>query len=500
MLLGLDCGSTAIKAALFDETGRTVGIAGHRTAPVHPAPGFVEQDPDLLWKTAASAIRDVLARTGIDAAAIAGIGVTGHGDGVYLADRHGRALGNGIQSVDSRAHAVTAAWREAGILDEAERLTAQRPYPYAATTLLAWIKQYQPERYHHISHVMFCKDWLRFRLAGVFATDPTDASTAFTEPHRQGYDTAILSLFGLDALQAALPPVLPSAGCIGRVTEEAAQATGLLAGTPVSGGMHDVTASAVGLGNLEPGSLSITAGTFSINETLSDRLVVDPRWAARAGLRPGQWMNMSISPASSNNVDWFLAQAYRAEIALAAQGGPPLWSQIEADLAEPPRPDAPIFHPFLYGSPYSEPASASFLGLRSWHTRADMLKAVIEGAVFNHRHHADALASAFPLERAGITGGGSSAPRTAQFFADALGMPVEIPEATEIGALGVALVAGVGIGLYESLEDATGRACRVTGRYAPDPARHAELNRRFRRYQALADAVRPFWTAPAAAD
>ncbi len=481
------------QSRLFDEAGRTVAIGGRRTTPACPAPGFVEQDMDLLWQAAAAAIRDALELAGIGPRAIGAIGVTGHGDGLYLTARDGRPLGKGIQSVDSRAQEITVAWGASGILERAEALTAQRPYPYAATTLLAWIRRYQPERYDAIGHVMFCKDWLRFCLTGVFATDPTDASTAFTDPRTQLYDPAILSLFGLDAIASALPPILPSSGRIGVVTAQAARATGLLAGTPVAGGMHDVTASAVGLGNLAPGVLSITAGTFSINETLSERLIPDPRWTARAGLKPGQWMNMSISPASSNNVDWFLRQAYAAEWDEAAKGGPPLWTRIEGDLAGTAGPGGPIFHPFLYGSPYNEPASASFFGLRSWHTRADMLRAVVEGALFNHRFHAQALASAFPVDRAGVTGGGSSSPRMAQFFADVLGWPVEIPEATEVGALGVALAAGVGVGIYPSLEAAAASACRVLARYTPDTERHAVLNRRYERYAALAEAVRPFW-------
>ena len=494
MLLGLDCGSTAIKAVLFGEDGVAVAAASRRTAPLSPHPGFVEHDMDDLWRRAAETIRETLQRAGSSGAHnVDAVGVTGHGDGLYLADTTGRPLGNGIQSVDSRAQAIAAEWAAAGTLDAVEAITAQRPYAYAATTLLAWIRRHQPERYAAIGHVMFCKDWLRYRLTGVLATDPTDASTAFTEARQQRYDPAILALLGLEAVQPALPSILPSSSVIGAVSKEAAVATGLPAGTPVSGGMHDVTASAVGLGNLEPGALSITAGTFSINETLSDRLIVDPRWSARAGLKPGQWMNMSISPASSNNVDWFLQQADRAEWDADAAGGAPLWPMLEAELATPGRSDPPLFHPFLYGSPYEAPASATFFGLRSWHGRADMLRAVIEGAVFNHRFHADALRSAFPLSRAAITGGGAAKPRMAQLFADALGLPVDIPEAPEVGALGAALSAGVGAGVYASLGDATRSACRIAARYEADPTRHAALTRRFHRYVALAEALRPFW-------
>ena len=494
LLMGLDCGSTAIKAALFDEAGRTLSIATRRVAAICPAPGHVEQDMAALWRSAAAAIRQAIDRAGAPAGEIASIGVTAHGDGLYLADRNGDPLGNGIQSVDGRGFEIVSAWSAAGLLDRAETLTGQRPYPYAATALLAWIKQRQPERFAAIGHVLFAKDWLRFCLTGVFATDPTDASTAFTNPHSHSYDPAILALFGLGEVAAALPPILPICGRIGVVTADAAGMTGLAAGTPVSGGLHDVTASAVGLGNLEPGALSITAGTFSINETLSQTLVCDPRWSARAGLKPGQWMNMAISPASSNNVEWFLQQAYGAELDAARRAGVSVWSLIDNDLASPRSASDPFFHPFLYGSPYSEPASAGFFGLRSWHGRAHMLRAVIEGAAFNHRTHVQALASAFPITHAGIAGGGSSTPRIAQLFADVLGMPVDVPEASEVGALGAAIASGVGVGIYASLEEGVARACRNSARYQPDGVAHAALTRRFQRYAALVEAVRPLWS------
>ncbi len=491
MLLGIDCGSTAVKAVLFNADGKTIATKSRRTEPLQLAPTWVEYDMDRLWQLVCAAIAEVLQAVAAHEGTVDAIGVTGHGDGLYLCDPGGRPLGHAIASVDSRAHGVTAEWASEGVLDSVESIAGQRPYPYAATSLLAWIKRHQPERYAAIGHVLFCKDWLRYRLTGVVATDPTDASTAFTEARTQRYSDELLSLLDLEAVRPALPDILPSSAVIGTVSLAASAETGLIARTPVAGGMHDVTSSAIGLGNLSPGVVSITAGTFSINETLSDHLAVDRRWAARAGLRPGQWMNMSISPASSNNVDWFLQQAYAAEWDAATRGRLSVWDSVEADLAAPVASDAPLFHPFLYGSPYDRPASAAFLGLRSWHSRADMLRAVVEGTVFNHRFHVDALRSSFRIGGAGITGGGASRARTAQLFADALGLPVDVPEATEVGALGAALLAGVGMGVYASLDEAVRRACRVAARYECDVARHAALSERFARYVALAEAILP---------
>ncbi len=205
---------------------------------------------------------------------------------------------------------------------------------------------------------------------------------------------------------------------------------------------------------------------------------------------------MAISPASSNTVDWFLRQAYGAEWQAAARGGPSPWDAVEADLAAPADDGAPLFHPFLYGSPYDGPASAAFLGLRSWHGRADMLRAVVEGAAFNHRHHCDALRSAFPVALARITGGGTRGSVRRGSSPTCSACPSKCPEAVEVGALGVALVAGVGVGLYPSLDAAVREACRVAARYEPDAERQALFARRFARYDAMAEALRPFWAEP----
>jgi L-xylulokinase len=500
LLMGVDCGSTTIKAAIFDRNGATLAVASRNVRSISPKPGHVEQDMRELWASAAAAMREAIAASGHPSSAIVCIGVTGHGDGLYLADQAGAPLGNGIMSVDSRGLEIVNSWRAANLMGRAEALTAQRPFPYAATTLLAWIKRCEPDRYRAIGHVMFCKDWVRYCLSGVFATDPTEASTAFTNPHTQAYDPDILRLFDLGEIEAALPPIRSYAETIGAVTPEAATLTGLVAGAPVSGGLHDVTASAVGMGVLHPGVLAVTAGTFSINEALSSTLVVDPRWAARAGLKRGQWMNMAISPASSNNVDWFVRQAYRTELADAERLGGSIWPLLDSDLSSASMQDDPLFLPFLYGSPYEEAASASFLDLRSWHERAHMLRAVVEGAAFNHLTHALALASAFKLERAAISGGGSSSSRLAQLFADVLGLVVDIPEAKEVGALGAGLAAGVGVGVYASLDDAAARACRVAARYDCEPGRHAALRARYARYADIIDALRPVWSDRRASD
>jgi L-xylulokinase len=493
-LLGVDSGSTATKAVVFDACGHTIAVGSRRVEQRQPRVRHVERDMRETWDAACGAIRDAVSQ--VPDGSIQAVGVTGHGDGLYLVDRAGEPLGAGMLSLDSRAFGVIERWRDEGVMDRALQLTGQRPYAYAAVSLLKWIQLNEPERFANIGHVLFCKDWLRVCLTGAFATDPTEASSSFTDVRTQTYSDDVLALYGLEAIRHALPEIVPSAAQAGRISAQAAALTGLKAGTPVACGLHDVTSGAVGMGNIEPGVLSVTAGTFSINETLSDRPQLDARWSCRHGTRPGQWMNMSISPASSSNVDWALRELFQHETQEAARRGCSLFDLIGDEIqAAFDQPSSVMFHPFLFGSPFEQPASASFFGIRSWHRRAHLARAVLEGMVFNHRWHIEALTSAFPAKRAGLTGGGSSSPLLTQLFADVLGVDIDIPESQEASALGAALCAGVSIGLYASLSDAVQSACRVQRTHTPDAGRSARLHQAYTLWSQLTAAVQPLWPA-----
>ncbi|MGN6550837.1 MAG: FGGY-family carbohydrate kinase, partial [Pararhizobium sp.] len=473
-------------------SGNVVAVGRSGLAQLCPQPNHIERDMDAAWAAAAKAIREAIAAAGIAPQAIAGVGVTGHGDGLYCLDSKRQPLGHGMMSLDSRAAGVVAAWGKAGILERALPLVGQHPYPYSAPSLLAWMKRHEPERYRRVRHVFFCKDWLRFCLTGEIAIDLTEASTGFTDLDRQDYSGEALALYGLEEIAPALPPILESDSPAGTVTAEAARATGLIEGTPVAAGLHDVTAAAVGMGNLDPGDLTITAGTFSINEVLSDRPAIDrnphgPRWSCRSGVRRGTWMNMSISPASSSNLEWVVKQLGEDNPAALLSG-----METELDRAAA-SPASVIYHPFLYGSPHGSPDSAAFFGLKAWHGRAEMLQAVLEGIVFNHRTHVDALAGAFDVKRVRLTGGGSGHARMAQLFADGLGRPIEVPAQSEAAALGAALCAGVAVGAFADLSAAAEACCRIAAAYEPAPGRAAVLDRKFDLYTRLVAALQPFW-------
>ncbi|MCR6497425.1 carbohydrate kinase [Shinella sp. CPCC 101442] len=468
-LLGLDSGLTVTKAVVFREDGKVVALARREIAQIKTVPRHVERDMTDHWHASAGAIREALER----ASAIVGaevrpaaVSVAGHGDGLYLLDRAGAPLGLAATSLDSRAQMLLQRWDDIGVSARALELTGQRPFPSSPAPLLAYLRDEEPERYARIGAILSCKDWLRYCLTGEVATDFTEASVAFTDIRTQLYSNAALELFGLGAIVDALPDVRMPCAVAGHVTQQAAAATGLAIGTPVATGLHDVTACAVGSGVTKAGTIAVIAGTYSINEMLVDAPKISVGWNARNGLRPGQWMNMSVSPASSANLDWFLATAARDALA----GGNP-FATLQAELdAVADDPSDIVYLPYLYGSPHAEDVPAAFLGLRGWHGRGHMLRAVAEGIVFNHRHHIDLIDPEREVGRVRLTGGSSRNPYFGQLFADALDRCIEVPEMPEAGALGAAIAAGIAAGVYGGWEDASLRTTPQLRTYHPGEA------------------------------
>lgn len=497
-LLGIDSGLTMTKAVVFDARGTQLSVARRKLRPQGPEPRFVERDMAALWTATAEAISEAVSASGRPASDIVGVAATAHGDGLYLLDGERRPLGQGILSLDSRAGGIVAGWETDGVADASLALTGQVPHVSAPSALLAWIRETDPSRFARIGHVLSCKDWLRFCLTGEIATDRTEASTAFTDVLTQAQSPEALRLFGLEGIAHALPRVLASDAVAGYVTAAAASLTGLCEGTPVAAGLHDVTASALGICAQVEGVVGIVAGTYSINEVISNRPRTDRRWFCRNAVSPGQWNNMAISPASAVNYDWFLDTLCIADQAEAAAQGrsihtmlaPAIDAAIDAAMA---RRTSVMFHPYLYGAPQGDRASGSFTGLRGWHDRSDMLRAVLEGIAFNHRVHVDALRSGFTVHEARLTGGISRNPAVAQMFADVLGMPVAVTDTEEAAAWGAALCAGTAVGLFSSVHDDPRDLAASLRRHIPDAARSADYDRSFALHGRIADAMAPLW-------
>ena len=492
LLLGIDAGTTVTKAVLFEPDGRLVGRHGVRVAQSTPAPHHVERDQDAVWDSVIETVRGVLTQTGRAAGQIAAIGLTSHGDGIYLVNDAGRPTRPGIMSLDTRAQALAERWAHDGTAEEAQRLTGQRPWASAPATLLGWLAEHEPHTLAATRFALPCKDMIRHRLTGEFATEPTEASQSFTNVATQGYDDTVLAIYGLAPFARLRAPIVGCADIAGRVHADAARATGLLEGTPVAGSAHDVDCGAIGTGVRDPGTASVIAGSFNINQVVSLRPHLGP-WIARTFAEPGRWLNMSISPTSSTNLEWFAQTLCRAELAADAQAGDP-FGFVETEIAEiASEPSDVVYLPFLYGSPLPGDASGTFLGLRGWHRRGHLLRAVMQGVALTHRHHVDLLAGGFGVDTVRLTGGATRSPRWTQIFADALNRPVEVTDCPEASALGVAQLAGIAAGVYPDLPTAIEATVRVQRRLEPGEGSETMASQ-YERYRDACQALDGYWS------
>lgn len=446
LTLGLDVGSTLVKAAVFDRGGRALAVAARRVGVGSPRPGWMERDAGETWRAAAAVLRIVTAGR---ASRIAAVGLTGCGNGAVFVDRAGRAVRPGILAGDLRARDEMPA-----IIPD----LPQRQYPGQTAALLQWIRRHEPRVADRAAHVMFWKDYVRLQLTREAATDFTDAGASGL------LDRRARRWWKNDPL---LPPLQPSLAPAGAVTRQASRRTGLAAGTPVFTGCIDCEAAAIGSGVGPDGAMSVMAGTWSINQVIVSR---PPRrgdlFLVNPSVMPGHWLLLEGSPTSALNFDW-------AARLLDDEGK---FGRAAARAAR-------ASHAGLLFIPRVPAGEGAFIGLALNHSRADLLRAVMEGVVFSHRAHVERLERAVGTQpRVRLAGGATRSRFWCQLFADALGKIVEVPAANEVGALGAALCAAVGAGLFQSLAAAQRDSVRVAARYCPRRRERAQLDLSYRRY------------------
>jgi len=496
-LLGIDNGSTVSKAALFDLHGKEIAVASCKAETEYPHPGWTERDMEVLWQSTATAIREVLAKSGADPKEIAGIGNTGHGNGVYLLDKQGHPLRNGVQSMDSRAADVVTEWNQRNLHEQVFPFTIQSFWPAQPNAILAWLKKNEPQNYERLGAILMVKDYIKYRLTGEVTTDFTDMSaTSLMDVRNKCYSRELMALYDLSEAYDALPPLKQGSEVIGQVTTLAAQETGLSSGTPVVGGLFDVDASAIGAGAINVNQACLVMGSWSINEVITREPIVDTSlFMTTLFAEPGLFLTIEGSATSATNLEWFVNQCCGDERAEAKRRGVSVYEICSEEVASlPPGSTNIIFHPFLYGSNVQPSARAGFYGVAGWHTRAHLLRALYEGVVYGHLNHIEKLRKAGgQINTARLAGGGSRSPVWSQMFADTIQVPMEISDGNELGARGVALSAGIGAGIYRDYAEAVQEAVSVVRVHEPIPANTPLYMARYAEYERLIKVMQVPW-------
>lgn len=487
--LGIDAGQTVVKAALHDGSLNQVAVA-RGTSPNHsPEARRVERSQEDLWVAASDAISAVINQSGVAPSDIAAVGLTGHGDGLHLVDKAGCAVGPAVMAVDSRA------WKEMDEIladpvrsETILRNSGQVPFLGSTGVILLWMARHHPEFLEQAHAMLLCKDVLRLRLTGEIGTDFSDAAGSFLDTHEATWSQQVLDAYHLGDYAHLMPALHSSTEVVGAVTQAASEQTGLAVGTPVVAGSHDVHAAAVGMGSLHDNMLTLIAGSFSINGVTTREHTTDPRWQSRLSVEPGLRIAMSTSATASTTLEWFLrqigAQDASARDTLFAKAGA-LGSTA----------DLPLVTPYVFASPFGSEPSGTYLGLRSWHTPAHLLKATLEGIVWMHAWHVGALRDAFSVEPTARLGGGlANSHLYSQMVADALNLRIEVVGNEETGGFGAAAYAATGIGHFSHLSEAQAFV-KVSRTHEPTPEGVTYWETRLELFEQTHTQLGPLWRA-----
>ncbi len=496
-VLGIDNGGTMSKAAIYDLQGNEIAVSSKKTKMIFPEPGHTERDLNELWDVNTNVIKEVIEKSKVDAKNIVGVSVTAYGNGIHFVDEKGKPTYNGVVSTDTRAKEYVKRWQEDGTYDEVLDRTMQSIWAGQTISLLAWFKDNEPTVLERSKWILTCTDYIRMCLTGEAYAEITNMSgTNILNVRDVKYDREILEAFGVEKYENLLPPIKYSTDICGSVTNEAARLTGLMEGTPVSGGMFDIDACSIATGVTDSSKLCLIAGTWSINEYISDKPIVSKDlFMTSLYCMKGYWLVMEGSTTSASNFEWFVQQFLGEERARLDQEGESIYSLCNemVESIEPENQDI-VFLPFLYGTNADANAKSCFIGMSGWHTRAHMIRSIYEGIVFSHMLHVDKLMQFRDKpEVVRISGGAAKSRVWVQIFADVLQTPVEVTEGSELGTLGAALCAATAVGEYESCIEAADNMVSIDYTCQPREEKASIYAKKYERFKKVIDALAPVW-------
>ncbi|MCS6847762.1 MAG: xylulokinase [Anaerolineae bacterium] len=502
-LLGIDLGTTAVKALLINESGDTLASATVEYPLSTPRPLWSEQDPADWWRGTTAAIRQVLAKAGVSGRDVRGIGLSGQMHGLTLLDRAGNVLRPAILWNDQRTAAqCDEIVRRAGGPMRTRELIANIPSPSYTAPKILWVREHEPDVYARIAHILLPKDYIRYKLSGAFATEVGDATgMALLDVRHRRWSDEMLAL--LDIPRKWLPLCAESHEPTAQVSDAAARETGLAAGTPIVGGSGDQPAAAVGLGSVREGIVNVTLGTSGVVFASVEHYppIRDTAIEVFCHAVPETWFFMGVMLSAGGSLRWHRDVVANGHPGLVAQrdGIEPYDALLSSAAEAPIGAEGLIFLPYLTGerTPHRDSlARGAFVGLTLRHTQAHLARAVIEGISFGLRDSIELMRElGLHVNEVRAAGGGARSAIWRQMLADIFQADITLVNSTEGGAFGVALLAGVGIGLWRDTREACDAVIRVTSRTSPsdDPTVLRRYDEAYARFRELYPALKPIF-------
>ena len=489
VVLAIDCSTTASKAVAWDRTGAAVAEGRSPLSLRSPFPGWGEQRPGEWWKATVAAIQDVVAR--VDPARIAALCVTHQRETFVPVRDDGTPLRDAILWLDERSRSQLAELDRVFGNDALHRLTGRPPSMTQSLPKLRWLVEHEPETILGADRIVEVHAWLVHALTGTWRTSLASADpTGCVDMARAAWADGIIREIGLrpDQFVSVSPPGSP----IGIVSRSAAEATGLLAGTPVVAGAGDGQAACLGAGVVAPGRAYVNLGTAIAGGVVADRYVTDLAYRTCCGAVPGTFVLESVLRGGTATVSWFMDHLADPTI------GPDPFAAYEALARElPPGSDGLMLVPYWNNvmNPYWDPAATGLvLGWTTAHRRHHLYRAILEGIAFEHRLAIDAISASagVPVAEHVVLGGGARSSLWRQILADVLGAPATLARSPDATNLGAGVLAAFGAGWFPSVPEAAAAMTGTGESHEPDPATAATYDALFREvYAGLFPAVRP---------
>jgi xylulokinase len=498
-LLGIDIGTGGTRAVLIDETGRVLGSATAEHQPISaPHRGWAEQAPDDWWAAACKAVPQCLANAKATVDEVESVGLTGQMHGLVMLDADGKVLRPALiwcdQRTEEECREITEKIGAKGLIE----LTANPALTGFTLPKIWWVQKHEPEIWKRVKKIMLPKDYVRFRLTGAHAIDVADASgTLILDVVNRRWSKEMMAASNLS--EEMLPKVLESQEISGKISEAGAKASGLKAGIPVVAGAGDQAAGAVGMGIVRPGAVSATIGTSGVVFAATASPEFDPKGRIHTFCHavPKRWHVMGVTQAAGFSLRWF-----RDQFGAGGDSSRDPYDRLMDEASHAPAgSDGVLWAPYLMGerTPHLDPnARGALVGLSSTHTRAHVVRAILEGVAYSLRDTLTIFADLkLPTESIRLGGGGARGGLWRQIQADVYGMPVDIVEAEQGPAYGAALLAGVGVGVWSSVDEACDTAVRVATRVQPNSASAAVMNKQYAAYRTLYPALREIYAGAA---
>ncbi|MBO6638920.1 MAG: hypothetical protein JJ920_11820 [Roseitalea sp.] len=491
--LGVDVGTTMIKAAAYRRDGTAVALCETPNAVLRGPGGACEQDMDAVWQGVCRVLQDLVGR--LDGADIASVGLCGQGDGLWPLNAGRSPNGRAILWNDTRAADGVVALLDSGRAAAVGRASHTALWPGTSGALYRWLRDHAPDRARDTAHVVYCADWIGACLTGELATDFSNASIPFLDLGEKRYDDAALDALDCAGLRPKLKAPRRACGPLGRVTAKAAAATHLPEGTPVSVGTLDLAAMIVGMGMDAPGETMMVLGTTAVVNILADAIMPADLPVGATALHPTADVAIRILAPSTGTAafDWFCGLHPQTLKGADARESAVKLNELAEQVA--PGANGLTFLPYLNGerAPFVAPdARGVFFGLDQRSSRAEMGRSVMEGTAFSLRH-CFTEEGGLPDRAVRLTGGGARNPLWCQIIADVIGVPVIVSEASDHGLWGAACLGASASGHGDACVLA--RRDDQTRTYEADPAKHRAYDQAFDRYLAISEGSRAIWHA-----